>query len=959
MIQEDADSESKGREEEGTRTIVVQSFKRILWIVPVGVWAYISLSLIDLQLAVFSDFGFLFSGLVEGDWKPGRVLSLGWVTVLILWITVFAVGVEFALLLISRVAHMEAKIPHFGRALVLSLLIWDYAGIWAIGRYPLYSCVLLYIYISIYYLIVDWLKLPNRLVRAKYMLHDAVTFLRKPNLVSVTSLSPVITTSVLLELGIVAWNWERWLYSETILIATYVVLSMAMIVVFGVHTLAITRIAVKIIRKIAPSQHSELVRFSLYSILSLEVAIVYSVGLASYTYMACSAVVSYPLSVLLTKRIVSNGEQMPHRLVGLWSVTKRTLSAQRYNTGAFLLSMVLLCSLVTVPRDVIAYSQPSPEGVAVGIVDTGIETDDPYLRNSVVLKKSFVTIENGFSQNETDPEPLSTVISHGTIVAHCLRETYQNARIVSAKVSNSSGYISGDAIAQAISWCIETADVSVISISLNIDYFDTRETQWKELLDWAWHENVLVVVCAGNGHPWEGQGIYSTMGILGQSPYAITVGAASYSGPSWYSGRGPAVSGLSKPDIVADGQYDGFQGTSFAAPRVAGAAASMIEILESEGVSWTPGLVKSLLLNGATPLRSAQYETGAGLLNIENSEKLLEESPRDPSGVPQVLSILPTRTPLDFEYLYGGVNYSYPIQVFSSSVAQPLVSISDSIQDVVSFDIPTIDGYGLVNLTISPLNSSIDQFYEGYCNFSWEEVEASLRISFVSFVARATVGLVTCYNPWSYSSVYMNYSKLYRLLARSGIAVIEITDRDLVNTSYLSRFDGLVVLDPFTSTPSHGHVSVTVEEISALQHFSESGGGIIAAVERTNSTIFNQVFSWTNATLAQDRTYVMRYSRASHRILSGLENDFNDVIRIEPRVFNISHEWDAILRGKDFRQWVFDEKGTFNVTVLIEYPSRILFHGFGEWFTNQYIESEWHDSSDIVLRMCKWILGLY
>jgi minor extracellular serine protease Vpr len=90
-----------------------------------------------------------------------------------------------------------------------------------------------------------------------------------------------------------------------------------------------------------------------------------------------------------------------------------------------------------------------------------------------------------------------------------------------------------------------------------------------------------------------------------------------------FSSRGPTTfTRALKPEIVApgvnivssvfDGGWAGFQGTSMAAPHVAGAAALL---LHADG-SLTPHEVKSALVNNATDLGYGVLEQGAGLLDV-------------------------------------------------------------------------------------------------------------------------------------------------------------------------------------------------------------------------------------------------------------------------------------------------------------------------------------------------------
>ncbi|MFC4386510.1 S8 family serine peptidase [Gracilibacillus marinus] len=93
-----------------------------------------------------------------------------------------------------------------------------------------------------------------------------------------------------------------------------------------------------------------------------------------------------------------------------------------------------------------------------------------------------------------------------------------------------------------------------------------------------------------------------------------------------FSSRGPVTVNWSiKPDIVAPGAsilstvpggYDAYNGTSMAAPHVAGAAA----LLKEAHPNWTPSQMKAALLTTADPFQAFQpNEQGAGKMDIEEA----------------------------------------------------------------------------------------------------------------------------------------------------------------------------------------------------------------------------------------------------------------------------------------------------------------------------------------------------
>jgi serine protease AprX len=163
----------------------------------------------------------------------------------------------------------------------------------------------------------------------------------------------------------------------------------------------------------------------------------------------------------------------------------------------------------------------------------------------------------------------------------------------------------------------------------------------------AWNAGIVVVAAAGNFGPGP-----MTIGVPGNNPYAITVGAVTDNyhplQPSYYrlgsfSSAGPTSDGFVKPDVVAMGGhvlayapsngtltqefpqwYDAthdeltLTGTSQAAAVTSGVVALMLQV----NPSLTPDQVKCRLMASAQPavnpdgtLAYSVFQQGAGLVN--------------------------------------------------------------------------------------------------------------------------------------------------------------------------------------------------------------------------------------------------------------------------------------------------------------------------------------------------------
>jgi serine protease AprX len=224
------------------------------------------------------------------------------------------------------------------------------------------------------------------------------------------------------------------------------------------------------------------------------------------------------------------------------------------------------------------------------------------------------------------------------------------ASLVSVKAFDASGRGTYADVIRGIDWIVSNGaafNVRVLNLSLSAA---PRSHYWDDPLNRAvmraWQSGIVVVASAGNTGPNP-----MTIGVPGNNPYIITVGAMSEnytpSDPSEdvlasFSSAGPTVEGFVKPEVVAlgghivglmsnnstiatehpefhdGGAYFTMSGTSQSAAVVSGVAAL---VLEAEP-ALTPDMVKCKSMSSARPavdgsgnLADSVYQQGAGMVN--------------------------------------------------------------------------------------------------------------------------------------------------------------------------------------------------------------------------------------------------------------------------------------------------------------------------------------------------------
>lgn len=289
-----------------------------------------------------------------------------------------------------------------------------------------------------------------------------------------------------------------------------------------------------------------------------------------------------------------------------------------------------------------AYSGITGKGNTVAVIDTGIDYTHPSLGGGF---GSNFKVVGGYDFFDDDSDPMDTT-GHGTAVAGVIAAspytvsgvTYQgiapDAKLVALRVGTESN-ISNNSIERALQWVIsnwQQFKISVVNLSLGSGNYINAQTNSQLSDEYARLRDlgIFVVAASGNSND-QSSGPISEDGIAypAADPDVFAVGAVDSSDiiTSWTQ-RGDELDllapGVSIVMPRAGGGYVTEDGTSFASPMVAGAAALIRQIDPSA----KPGDLGSILMATGVNNRDGSGEIGNtttlqfSRLDIDNALRL-------------------------------------------------------------------------------------------------------------------------------------------------------------------------------------------------------------------------------------------------------------------------------------------------------------------------------------------------
>lgn len=287
------------------------------------------------------------------------------------------------------------------------------------------------------------------------------------------------------------------------------------------------------------------------------------------------------------------------------------------------------------------------KGIGVAILDTGIAPVNDFIqpKNRLIAFKDF-------ANNKLEPYDDN---GHGTHVAGiaCGNGTNSNglycgiayeSNLIGVKILDKEGKGNTSKVLAGIQWIVDNKDkynIRIANLSIGSPGSNSLDPLVKAV-NAAWDCGIIMTIAAGNNGPKN-----SSITSPGISKKAITVGSSddSESVTIWgssqknFSGRGPTLECVIKPDIVAPGanivsclsptayidssntegvkivdkNYLQLSGTSMSTPIVTGAIALLLQ----KYPSLTPNDVKYMLKYSTTDLGYPKNQQGWGLIDIE------------------------------------------------------------------------------------------------------------------------------------------------------------------------------------------------------------------------------------------------------------------------------------------------------------------------------------------------------
>ena len=271
------------------------------------------------------------------------------------------------------------------------------------------------------------------------------------------------------------------------------------------------------------------------------------------------------------------------------------------------------------------------KGVGVAVLDTGIYPHEDFKRRITAFQDMVNRRLTAYDDNGHGTHIAAIIGGDGSSSQGMYRGVAPGCNIIAVKVLDHRGNGFASDVLAGLRWIRENRErYGIRIVNISVGSLSRRNMTENSVLvrgvNGAWDDGLVVVVAAGNHGP--GRMTVTTPGI---SRKVITVGCSDDhkevdvmgSRMVDYSGRGPTMACISKPDLVAPGsgiisccnqpgQYMPKSGTSMSTPLVSGAVALLLERYPQ----MTNRDVKLRLIERAVDMGRPHNQQGWGLLDV-------------------------------------------------------------------------------------------------------------------------------------------------------------------------------------------------------------------------------------------------------------------------------------------------------------------------------------------------------